>query len=257
MPETPRYAYRKGRKDEARETMMRVYGAPANHYAIAVELEEIEAKLQAENVQQQSTFGEWAVMLRTPMMPYRIALGMVLQMFQQLTGANYFFYYGTVVFKATGINNSYVTQMILNGINMGVTVSIPISPHHHMLTFVFQPLGIYFVERFGRRICLIIGSVWMFFMFLCFASAGHFALDRENPQNTPAAGTGMIVVASFFILGFATTWGPMIWTICGELYPSRYRAKGMALSTASNWFWNFLLGMSLPYSIERTSTDIY
>jgi len=47
----------------------------------------------------------------------------------------------------------------------------------------------------------------------------------------------MIVMASFFIFGFATTWGPMIWTICGELYPSRYRAKGMALSTASNWLW--------------------
>jgi len=229
MPETPRYAYRKGRKDEARETMMRVYGAPANHYVVAVELEEIEAKLQSE-AGQKSTFGEWAVMLRTPMMPYRIVLGMVLQMFQQLTGANYFFYYGTVVFKATGINNSFVTQMILNGINMGVT-----------------PLGIYFVERFGRRICLITGSVWMFIMFLCFASAGHFALDRTTPENTPAAGTGMIVVAAFFILGFATTWGPMIWTICGELYPSRFRAKGMALSTASNWFWNFMLAFFTPF----------
>ena len=43
---------------------------------------------------------------------------MTLQMFQQLTGANYFFYYGTVIFKATGINNSFVTQMILNGINV-------------------------------------------------------------------------------------------------------------------------------------------
>jgi SP family sugar:H+ symporter-like MFS transporter len=45
-------------------------------------------------------------------------------MFQQLTGANYFFYYGTTIFKATGINNSFVTQMILNGINFGVTVGI-------------------------------------------------------------------------------------------------------------------------------------
>lgn len=70
----------------------------------------------------------------------------------------------------------------------------------------------------------------------------------------------MICLAAFFIFGFATTWGkhsvqtcksnvltlllsgPMIWTICGELYPSRYRAKGMALATASNWLWNFLLG---------------
>jgi MFS transporter, SP family, sugar:H+ symporter len=39
----------------------------------------------------------------------------------------------------------------------------------------------------------------------------------------------------------------MIWTICGELYPSRYRAKGMALSTASNWLWNFLLAFFTPF----------
>lgn len=39
----------------------------------------------------------------------------------------------------------------------------------------------------------------------------------------------------------------MIWTICGELYPGRYRAKGMALSTASNWLWNFLLAFFTPF----------
>ncbi|KIV98493.1 hypothetical protein, variant 1 [Verruconis gallopava] len=229
LPETPRFVYRRGDKEGAKATMMRVYGAPANHYVIAVELEEIEVKLQEESAQG-SALAEWALMLRTPMMPYRILLGVVLQMFQQLTGANYFFYYGTVIFKATGINNSFVTQMILNGINFGVT-----------------PLGIYFVEAFGRRICLIIGSAWMFVMFLCFASAGHFSLDRQNPQSTQGTGTGMIVLAALFILGFATTWGPMVWTIAAELYPSRFRAKGLALSTASNWLWNFLLAFFTPF----------
>jgi SP family sugar:H+ symporter-like MFS transporter len=81
----------------------------------------------------------------------------------------------------------------------------------------------------------------MFICFMIFASVGHFSLDRETPQNTPKASVAMICFACFFIFGFATTWGPMIWTICGELYPSRYRAKAMALSTASNWLWNFLL----------------
>lgn len=39
----------------------------------------------------------------------------------------------------------------------------------------------------------------------------------------------------------------MIWTICGELYPSQYRAKALALSTASNWFWNFMLAFFTPF----------
>ncbi|GAB7356831.1 hypothetical protein MBLNU459_g7707t1 [Dothideomycetes sp. NU459] len=229
FPETPRFDYRKGQTQRAEETMVRVYGAPPNHYAIHVELEEIKAKLAAES-RKNGLFKEWYDMFFAPKMAYRIALGMGLQMFQQLTGANYFFYYGTVIFKATGIDNSYVTQMILNGINFGVTF-----------------YGLYIVEHYGRRKSLIIGSTWMFICFMIFASVGHFALDRTTPDKTPKAGVAMICFACFFIFGFATTWGPMIWTICGELYPSRYRAKAMALSTASNWFWNFLLAFFTPF----------
>ncbi|CAK3815546.1 High-affinity fructose transporter ght6 [Lecanosticta acicola] len=218
-----------GKIEAAKATMMKVYGAPANHYTIHVELEEIEQKLRAE-AKQGTAVQEWYNMMFAPKMAYRILLGVGLQMFQQLTGANYFFYYGTVVFKGTGINNSFVTQMILNGINFGVTF-----------------YGLYIVEHYGRRKSLIIGSAWMFLMFLIFASVGHFSLDRDDPQRTNSAATAMIVMACFFIFGFATTWGPMIWAICGELYPSRYRAKGMALSTASNWLWNFLLAFFTPF----------
>jgi MFS transporter, SP family, sugar:H+ symporter len=229
FPETPRYAYRKGRTEEAKATMTKVYGASPNHYSVAMEIEEIEAQFRAESVKG-SPLTEWYNMFFAPRMAYRIALGMGLQMLQQLTGANYFFYYGTVIFQATGINNSFVTQMILNGINFGTTF-----------------YGLYIVEHYGRRKSLMWGSAWMFICFLIFASVGHFSLDRQHPANTPKSGVAMICFACFFIFGFATTWGPMIWTIAGELYPSRYRAKGMALSTASNWFWNFLLAFFTPF----------
>ena len=69
-----------------------------------------------------------------------------------------FFYYGTVIFRATGINNSFVTQMILNGINFGTTF-----------------YGLYIVEHYGRRKSLIVGSVWMSMMFFIFASVGAFS----------------------------------------------------------------------------------
>ncbi len=107
FPETPRYAYRKGRTEEAKATMTKVYGAPPNHYSVHMELEEIEAKMRAES-NKQSPIKEWINMFSAPRMGYRIALGMTLQMFQQLTGANYFFYYGTTIFQATGINNRCV-----------------------------------------------------------------------------------------------------------------------------------------------------
>ncbi|KAJ4360160.1 hexose transporter hxt5 [Didymosphaeria variabile] len=227
--ETPRFLFRHGKEEEAKQTMCKVYGVGENHYGVHLELEEIRMKL-AEETNRGTAIQEWFRMWKAPKMAYRLAIGMGLQMFQQLTGANYFFYYGTVIFRGTGINNSFVTQMILNGINFGVTF-----------------YGLYIVEHYGRRKSLIAGSVWMFICFMIFASVGHFVLDRNTPENTPHASVAMIVFACFFIFGFATTWGPMIWTICGELYPSRYRAKAMALSTASNWLWNFLLAFFTPF----------
>ncbi|KAF2262818.1 MFS monosaccharide transporter-like protein [Lojkania enalia] len=227
--ETPRFNYRRGKVDKAKATMMKVYGVPENHYALHMELEEIRLKMEAES-RTESAIREWLNMWKAPKMAYRLILGMGLQMFQQLTGANYFFYYGTTIFAGTGIKNSFVTQMILNGINFGVTF-----------------YGLYIVEHYGRRKSLIAGSIWMFICFMIFASVGHFVLDRDDPENTPHASVAMICFACFFIFGFATTWGPMIWTICGELYPSRYRAKAMALSTASNWLWNFLLAFFTPF----------
>jgi hypothetical protein len=48
---------------------------------------------------------------------------------------------------------------------------------------------------------------------MVFASVGHFALDRDDPQATPHSGKAMIVFACLFILGFASTWGPIIWSV--------------------------------------------
>lgn len=190
FPETPRYDYRHGRGERARQTLCRVYGATPNHWSIYTQVEEIETKLAGEDKIKKGPVKEFIGMFRAPRMAYRIALGMALQMFQQLTGANYFFYYGTTIFRSVQIN-SYVTQIILNTINFTVTF-----------------LGLYMVEHYGRRKCLIAGALWMFVCFLVFASVGHFSLDRIDPSSTPSAGIAMIVFACLFILGFATTWGP-------------------------------------------------
>lgn len=39
----------------------------------------------------------------------------------------------------------------------------------------------------------------------------------------------------------------MVWTVQAEIFPSRYRATAMALSTASNWTWNFLIAFFTPF----------
>lgn len=86
----------------------------------------------------------------------------------------------------------------------------------------------------------MIGAGWIFMCFLVYAFVGQFALDSQNPSNTPAAGSVLIVFSCLAIAAFATTWGPLVWAVVGELYPMKYRGPCMALATASNWLWNFL-----------------
>ncbi|KAI5301838.1 hexose transporter hxt1 [Ascosphaera pollenicola] len=227
FPETPRFDYKKGNIEKAKATMVKFYGVPENHRILQIELREIHEKNEEDKEVANEPF---FAMFYAPGMAYRLVLGMALQMWQQLTGANYYFYYGTTIFVGAGISNSYVTQMILGGVNFGTTF-----------------LGLYFVEHLGRRKSLLCGAVWMFCCFMVFASVGHFSLDYENPATTPGPGKVMVVFACLFILGFASTWGPMVWTLIAEMYPARYRARAMALPTAANWLWNFLLGFFTPF----------
>ncbi|KAJ5511781.1 Major facilitator superfamily domain general substrate transporter [Penicillium expansum] len=227
FPESPRYDYRHGKVDKAMNTLSKIYGIPQNHRALHIEFDEIKEKYDEEQRNGKVT---WIQMFRAPTMSYRVAVGVALQALQQLTGANYFFYYGTTIFKGAGIHNSYVTQMILGGVNFGTTF-----------------LGLYLIEHWGRRRSLITGALWMFVCFMIFASVGHFSSDQKFPERTKTAGVVMVVFACLFILGFASTWGPMVWTIIAELYPSQYRAQAMSLATASNWLWNFLLAFFTPF----------
>lgn len=84
FPETPRYDYRHGHQARAMQTLCKVYGAPANHWAIRTQMDEIESKYRAENTLKGNSLSEFIRMFQAPRMAYRIALGMSLQMFQQV-----------------------------------------------------------------------------------------------------------------------------------------------------------------------------
>ncbi|KPM42134.1 Hexose transporter 2 [Neonectria ditissima] len=221
LPESPRYAYRAGREDEARSTIARLAGVEPNHYSVNKQIDEIRTQ---QNEEKAAADTHWYEIFTGPRMLYRTVLGIVLQAGQQLTGINYFFYYGTTAFASTGISNSYVTQLILGSVNFACTFA-----------------GLVVVQKCGRRKALIVGGLWMMMCFLVYAFVGHFAIDLDNPMNTPTAGAVLVAFSCLSIAAFATTWGPLIWAVVAELYPPQYRGRCMALATASNWFWNFLI----------------
>ncbi|PNS17595.1 Hexose transporter 2 [Sphaceloma murrayae] len=221
LPESPRYAQRMGREEEARINIAKLSGVAPDDRLVNEQIREIQMKLEEEASAAEL---HWHEIFTGPRMFYRTSLGIVLQAGQQLTGANFLFYYGTTIFSATGLSDSYVTQIILGTVNVVCTIA-----------------GLWVASRCGRRKALMVGSLWAFGCFMVYALVGHFLLDARNPQSTPVAGTVLIVFSCFFIVAFATTWGPLVWAIVAELYPARYRGTCMALAMASNWLFNFLI----------------
>ncbi|KAI1750722.1 general substrate transporter [Xylaria castorea] len=231
LPESPRFAYMKGRTEESRRNIARLAGVDENDPVVNEQINQIQNKVEEENVQGKAS---WSEIFTGPRMFYRTMLGIVLQAGQQLTGANFFFYYGTTIFKATGLTDSYVTQIILGSVNVACTFA-----------------GLYVVAKVGRRKALMAGAGWIFICFLIYAFVGSFALDSVNPQNTPQAGSALIVFSALAIAAFATTWGPIVWAAVAEMYPTRYRAPCMALATASNWLWNFLISFFTRFITDK------
>jgi len=240
MPESPRWLAARGKLDAARTSLARVRGISRadeqTHPLVSRELEEIRANVEYEkslkNPNQSTAAGsEWVNCFRSEnKIRYRTFLGMALQSFQQLTGANYFFYYGATVFLSVGIEDSFVTQIILGAVNFFCTFG-----------------GLYVMEKFGRRVPLIAGGIWQSIWLFVFAAAG----TAKAPQDNPGIGKLMIISACMFIFGYAMTWAPGVWILIGETFPTRTRAKQGALATASNWLWNFLLAFLTPFIIKK------
>jgi len=92
LKESPRWEYRHGKIDSARETIAASYGVSEDHPEVKREMREIKEKFDAENAG--GGKHPWYEVFTGPRMRYRIFLGIALQALQQLTGANFFFYFG-------------------------------------------------------------------------------------------------------------------------------------------------------------------
>ena len=95
-------------------------------------------------------------------------------------------YYGATIFQSVGLEDSFVTQIILGSVNV-------------VCTF----LALYIFERYGRRKPLIVGGLWQSLWLFAYAIAGTI----KDPRESEGVGNFMIVATCLFILGFAATWG--------------------------------------------------
>jgi SP family sugar:H+ symporter-like MFS transporter len=144
MPESPRWLMKRGRSDEAERSLAIIRGVAVddNDEQVRASWLDMERELREEElIPPTSWIGCFKVERKTL---YRTILGMSLQVAQQLTGANYFFYYGATIFQSAGVSDPFLIQIILGAVN-----------------FISTFGGLYLLEHFGRRQPLIWGALWM------------------------------------------------------------------------------------------------
>ncbi|PQK17183.1 hypothetical protein BB8028_0007g03790 [Beauveria bassiana] len=230
VPESPRWLASRGDWEGARMSLARLRGKKHDPRNAVIEEDLGELRQVLEKGGQVSE-GSWlecfSTSTNTPKVLYRTLLGFGIHFLQQWSGINFFFYFGATIFGSAGVQDPLFTQNILGTVNVFMTL-----------------YGVFVVEKFGRRWPLFIGALWQAGWFFVFA-----AVCTANPPH-PKTGIIMIVCACMFIASFAGTWGPMAWSVVGEIFPPRTRAKQASLATAGNWLGNFMIGFLTPVAFR-------
>lgn len=233
LPETPRYLVMRDRGDEAARSLGKLRRLPADHPSIMEELNEIKANHEFELSIGTSSY----IDCFRGQLAKRQLTGMGLQALQQLTGINFIFYYGTQYFKNSGIQDSFVIQVITSCVNVGSTIP-----------------GLFAIDKWGRRPLLLWGAVGMCVSQFIVAMLGTLTTGQDDAgsiivYNVAAQKAGIAFVC-IYIFFFASTWGPLAWVVTGEIFPLKTRAKGLSMTTATNWLLNWAIAYSTPYLVN-------
>ncbi|KAF2687507.1 general substrate transporter [Lentithecium fluviatile CBS 122367] len=248
FPRSPRWLASKDRWEEAILVLAHLHGGgDTNHPKVLAEYKEIEDALRFEREEAETSFAA----LVKPRILRRVILGMSIQMWSQLCGMNIMMYYIVYIMKGAGIADELLTASIQYIINVALTLP-----------------AILWLDRFGRRPALLIGSFlmmsWLFISGALQGAYGNPNPDTEDndiswviPKEHTSVSKAIVACSYLFVASFATTWGPTSWTYPSEIFPSKVRAKAVSLATASNWTWNCILAFAVPPLLWSISWKMY
>ncbi|KAI6045230.1 general substrate transporter [Pisolithus marmoratus] len=248
FPESPRWLMDHDQEREALQILADLHGGGnVDDKLVVLEFEEIRQQVDFERQEGAKSYAD----LFKPGVLRRVILGCSLQMWSQLSGMNVMMYYIIYVFQGAGLTGRR-GNLIADSVQ-------------YVLNMLFTVPAIIYIDRWGRRWMMILGSFFMG-IFLCLVGGlqggyGEWGNVDGSPvwviNNQPAVTKAIIVCSYLFVCSFAVTMGPASWTYPAEIFPMRVRGKAVSVSTATNWLFNFALAWAVPPALTSIAWKTY
>ncbi|KAG9517896.1 general substrate transporter, partial [Aureobasidium melanogenum] len=167
----------------------------------------------------------------------RFGLAFCIMFWQQWSGTNSIGYYAPQIFSSVGLTGGN-TSLFATGIYGTVKV---------IATGIFLIVGI---ERFGRKWPLVAG-VW--FMAACMFIIGALLVSfppDPNASSVSSPSIAMVVMIYLYVIAYSASFGPVPWVYVAEIFPTRLRAYGVGMASATQWLFNFVVTKVTPAAIN-------
>ncbi|SDD72503.1 sugar porter family MFS transporter [Niabella drilacis] len=221
VPETPRWLIMKGRYDAGKEILQKISGAPVPDE----EMIRIEDSFRNDN----------AVTIRQLFRrPYRTVLfvGIIVAVFQQVTGINAIIYYAPTIFKETGGDNA---SSLMQTIGIGVVNIIA----------TFIAIGL--VDKVGRKKLLVTGCLLMGLSMTGVGLCFYFNYFEHY----------LVLIFMFlYVASFGATLGAVVWVYLAEIFPNRIRSRALSIATLALWLADFAVTLTFPIMTQHLGTAV-
>ncbi|KAJ5693457.1 hypothetical protein N7462_002880 [Penicillium macrosclerotiorum] len=170
----------------------------------------------------------------------RTLLAVFLMGMQQLSGIDGVLYYAPLLFQQAGLSSSDAS-FFASGVSALVIFAVTIP-------------GLIYADRWGRRTSIVYGGLGL--GIVMFLIGGLYAGNAVHSSS--GAGRWVVIVSIYiFAVIFSMTWAIAVKVYSAEIQPQRTRASATTLSHSSNWVCNFLVALTTPILLDRSSFGAY
>ncbi|MFD1314108.1 sugar porter family MFS transporter [Namhaeicola litoreus] len=209
LPESPRWLISKGKNIKALELIKRIY-PDVNAEAVVSEFEEVASRQDASD----------HIFKKQHRFP--LVLAFLIAFFNQFSGINAFLYYAPRIFEEAGIDKS---GALLSSVGIG------------LVNLIFTLLGVFLIDKLGRRKLMYIGSIGYIFSLTLVSMAFFFKWQ----------GFFVPVFLFIFIAAHAIGQGAVIWVFISEIFPNQLRASGQAFGSSVHWILAAIIPSAIPF----------